>query len=484
MMIRNNDFKINNSPKIEPSLFTGVSCNSKAVKEGHLFVAIKGEKLDGHDFLDEAWERGARVAVVQTDIGNTSGIKKIIVPDTRVALAAIAAEYYSYPSRKLKVLGITGTNGKTTTSYLIRNILACSNEDSGLIGTISYRLGDRDIPATNTTPGPLELESMLAQMHSIGLRYCVMEVSSHALDQHRVDGIEFSGAVFTNLTPEHLDYHKDMGSYFNAKLKLFQNLSPDSFAVLNADDEYGARIKKLADSNVITFGIDNKADVMASSIKLSLEGIQAIITAPKWDFTVTSKLLGRHNVYNILGSVGAGMGLGLTSDAIKSGIEGLQGVPGRLEIIDCGQPFKVFVDYAHTPDALEKLLAALRPLVSGRIILVFGCGGDRDRTKRPLMGRVAARFADTVILTSDNPRSESPESIIREIEDGLTGSINWTKEIDRAEAIKRGLSMALSGVSSDDAVVIAGKGHEVYQIFKDVTVPFDDRDVVRKILSR
>ena len=465
------------------------------MKEGHLFVAIKGEKLDGHDFLDEAWERGARVAIVQTDRGNTSGIKKIIVPDTRVALAEIAAEYYSYPSHKLKVVGITGTNGKTTTSYLIRNILACSNEDSGLIGTISYRLGDRDIPATNTTPGPLELESMLAQMYSIGLRYCVMEVSSHALDQHRVDGIKFSGAVFTNLTPEHLDYHKNMGSYFNAKLKLFQNLSPDSFAVLNADDEYGTKIKKMTTSkpvrneflngsNVITFGIDNKADVMASSIKLSLEGIQAIITTPEWDFTMTSKLIGRHNVYNILGSIGTGMGLGLTSDAIRSGIEGLQGVPGRLEIVDCGQPFKVFVDYAHTPDALEKLLAALRPLVSGRIILVFGCGGDRDRTKRPLMGRVASKFADTVILTSDNPRSESPESIIREIEDGLTGSINWMKEIDRAEAIKRGLAMALSRASSDDAVVIAGKGHEVYQIFKDVTVPFDDRDVVRKILSR
>ena len=464
---------------LETQMITGVSCNSKAVKEGHLFVAIKGEKFDGHEFLNEAYERGARVAIVETGNGDTPGIKKVKVADTRIALAAIAAEYYCHPSKRLKVVGITGTNGKTTTSYLVKNILSCSKEDAGLIGTISYKIGQRDIPATNTTPGPLELQSLLAQMGSLGLHYCIMEVSSHALEQHRVDGINFSGAAFTNLTPEHLDYHKDMESYFNAKLKLFQNLSPDSFAVLNVDDEYGKRITGLTQAKAITFGLKNKADIMGSSIRLSLEGIQVAIRTPEGDFTVDSKLIGAHNVHNILAATGIGIGLGLGLEGIKKGIEGLKGVPGRLEAVDCGKPFKVFVDYAHTPDALEKLLLALKPLVQhGKLILIFGCGGDRDRMKRPLMGKVAARLSDILILTSDNPRSEEPQAIIGEIENGINGSCHYMKEVDRLEAIKRGLSIA----SQDDIVVIAGKGHEVYQIFKDVTVPFDDRDVVKKIL--
>ncbi len=455
----------------------GIACDSKAIREGYLFIAVPGTKTDGHKFVSEAVDRGAVAVVIQKDVVLADGIPKIYVSDSRGALAKIASEFYGRPSEKIKCIGITGTNGKTTISYLLDSILSTAGHKVGTVGTISYRIGQRVIPATNTTPGPVELHNYMNEMVRNSFDYAVLEVSSHSLDQRRVEGIKFLIGIFTNLTGEHLDYHKTTDEYFNAKAKLFEGLDDDSHAVINFDDEWGRALLKRSKGKITTYGVKSDAHFRAEEVNLSLDGTKFVIDMPSGRAKIDTKLIGLHNVYNITASIAASVCLRFPLDLIKVGVESLTSVPGRLEAIVCGQPFKVFVDYAHTDDALYNVLSALRPLISKRIIVVFGCGGERDSTKRPRMGRVASRYADYVVVTSDNPRGEEPESIAKEIEAGIE-----TKEyviiLDREQAIRDALSKAKSG----DCVLIAGKGHEPYQVFKNTIVPFDDREVVRKLL--
>jgi len=455
----------------------GIACDSKAIKNGYLFIAVPGTKLDGHNFAGEAVERGAVAVVVQKDVVLADGIPKIYVKDSRYALAKIANEFYGKPSEKIKCIGITGTNGKTTISYLMDSILSASGYKVGIIGTVNYRIGQRVIPATNTTPGPIELHNFISEMVQHSFDYSVIEISSHSLDQRRVEGIKFEVGIFTNLSGDHLDYHKTLDEYFNAKAKLFEGLDKDSYAVINVDDEWGKKLLKRSKGKITTYGIKTNAMFIATQIDLSLGGTKLVVQTPNGRTNINTKLIGLHNVYNITASIAAGACLGIPFDLIKDGVENLTSVPGRLEAIDCGQPFKVFVDYAHTDDALHNVLSALRPLISKRIIVAFGCGGERDRTKRPRMGRVAGELADFIVVTSDNPRSEEPESIAQEIATGIEMK-DYTIILDRAEAIKEALSRAKEG----DCVLIAGKGHEPYQVLKNTTVAFDDREVTKKIL--
>ena len=455
----------------------GIACDSKAVNKDYLFVAVCGTKTDGHKFANEALERGAVAVVIEKDILLGDGIAKIYVKDSRAALARIANEFYGRPAEKLRCVGITGTNGKTTISYLMDSIVSAAGHKAGLIGTINYRIGERIIPATNTTPGPVELYNFMSKMLQDSIDHLVMEVSSHSLDQRRVEGIGFAAAIFTNLTGDHLDYHKTMEEYFEAKAKLFEGLDSDSYGIINIDDEWGRKLLRRSKCRVMTYGTKQGADFLAGGIELSLNGTGFIIDTPDGRVKVDTKLIGLHNVYNITASVAAGAALGFSPEAIKRGIENVRAVPGRLEAIDCGQPFKVFVDYAHTDDALYNVLSALRPLISERMIVVFGCGGDRDKTKRPRMGKVAGKLADLIIVTSDNPRGEDPKMITDEIVVGIE-SANYRVIVDRMQAIGQALSAARAG----DCVLIAGKGHETYQVLKNTTVAFDDREVARKIL--
>ncbi len=456
----------------------GIACDSKAVNKDYLFVAVPGTKTDGHKFVNEAVERGAVAVVIEREIPLDDGIAGICVKDSRTALARIANEFYGRPAEKLRCIGITGTNGKTTISYLMDSIVSAAGHKAGLIGTINYRIGERIIPATNTTPGPVELYNFMDKMLQNSIDHLVMEVSSHSLDQRRVEGIDFAAAIFTNLTGDHLDYHKTMDEYFDAKAKLFEGLGSGSYGIINTDDEWGRKLLRRSKGRIMTYGTKQGADFLTGGIRLSLSGAAFAINTPKGQIKIDTKLIGLHNVYNILAAVAAGAALDFPLEAVKRGVENVRAVPGRLEAIDCGQPFKVFVDYAHTDDALHNVLSALRPLIPGRMIVVFGCGGDRDKTKRPRMGKVAGSLADLVIVTSDNPRGEDPKTITDEIAAGIETK-NYTVVTDRAEAIRRSLSEAHDG----DCVLIAGKGHETYQVLKNTTVAFDDREIARKILS-
>ena len=450
--------------KIKDFEVRGLSSNSRNIQDNFVFVAIRGTHDDGHGFIQEAIDRGAKAVIVQCQV---SGIKcrdkkinLIKVKDTRKALAKLAASFNGYPSSKIKVIGITGTNGKTTVSYLIEAILTEAGKACGVIGTVNYRFKDKLIPAKNTTPGPIELQSMLADMLREGIDYAVMEVSSHALSQQRTEGVNFHSAIFTNLTQDHLDYHKTMQDYFQAKLKLFQDLSASSLAIINNDDEYGKKIKKLTPAKIVTYGIKDNADIMDKDIK------------------VKPKLIGRHNLYNILAAFAWAEEEGIDLEVIKSALHKFNFVPGRLERIDFSGNFSVFVDYAHTEDALGNVIKALRHLKPNRIIVVFGCGGERDRKKRPKMARVVSTLADFAIITNDNPRSEDPQKIIEEIKKGMKND-NFFVIPERFEAIRKSLSLAESG----DIILIAGKGHENYQILKDKVIPFDDREAVRECLK-
>lgn len=457
-----------------------VSCDSRSVGPGGLFVAVRGYSQDGHKFIDTAIKNGAKVIVAEDDFIAPEGIVKILTNDTRSALVVIADNFYGHPSMKLKMVGITGTNGKTTITYIIESIVRSSGKHAGVIGTINYRLKGKVLPSKNTTPGPLELQAILSEMARGGIGYSVMEVSSHSLDQGRVDRVLFDVGIFTNITSDHMDYHKTKSNYFKAKKKLFNKLKKAGTAVLNADDRKVASLKRSLRKKVVTYGIKNKADVSARDVKLSMHGTSFTVRTSKGEFAIRTKLIGMHNVSNILASVAAALSLGIKKDAIVKGVEAVSSVPGRLEGVDAGQPFKVFVDYAHTEDALYNILSLLRRVARNRIVTVFGCGGNRDRTKRPLMGRVACEFSDHVIITSDNPRFEEPRSIIEEIELGVKGTFsNYDVVSDRREAIGK----ALRSAAKDDIVVIAGKGHEDYQIIKDKVMPFDDREVARNILK-
>jgi len=459
----------------------GLSCNSGDVSDGFVFVAISGTCEDGHKFIDDAINRGAEAVVVNGSWFMVHGAQKIpciVVDDTRKALAKLAAVFYGNPSDKIKVVGVTGTNGKTTITYLIEAILQEAGFHPGVIGTVNYRFGGEVMPSNNTTPGPLELQRMFSAMLDAGCDYVVMEVSSHALHQDRVEGVNFHSAIFTNLTQDHLDYHRTIEDYFQAKSRLFKNLLPSAYAVVNNDDKHGKTVASFTKAEVLTYGIDNDARIKAENIKFGIASTQFNVSGQRIDLKINSQLIGRHNVYNILASIAWALKDGIKPQIIKSALEKFSCVPGRLELIKSDNGFSVFVDYAHTDDALFNVIKSLRQVSSGRIIVVFGCGGDRDKSKRPKMGRVVTELADMAIITSDNPRSEVPQAIIDDIKRGIEKD-NYCVVSDRREAIKKSLDSALSG----DIVLIAGKGHEDYQIIGGLRQHFDDREVVKKCLK-
>ena len=458
----------------------GISCDSKKISENFIFVAIKGNNADGHRFIKEAIDRGAKAVILQSTEYRaqiTEKISFIAVEDTRKALAKLAREFYGNPSSKIKIIGITGTNGKTTVSYLIEAVLKEAGRSPAVIGTVNYRFKDKVSPSKNTTPPPIELQSMLAQMQKEDIDYAIMEVSSHALDQSRTEGIDFHSAIFTNLTQDHLDYHKTLENYFQVKAKLFKNIDSRSFAVINNDDAYGRRLKELTLGQIITYGIENQSDIMAKDIKCDISHMEFLIKIDKQEIEFKTRIIGCYNVYNILATLSWALKEGIDLSIIKSVMEKFYLVPGRLERIDFKGDFSIFVDYAHTEDALRNVIKTLKQLSSNRVIVVFGCGGERDKTKRPKMGYVVSELADYAIITNDNPRSEDPKIIAGDIKKGIRKT-NFCVILNRKEAIKKSLSMAKSG----DIVLIAGKGHENCQILKDRIVHFDDREVVRECL--
>jgi UDP-N-acetylmuramoyl-L-alanyl-D-glutamate--2,6-diaminopimelate ligase len=401
------------------------------------------------------------------------------VDEPKKFLRQIALRFFDNPSKKVRTIGITGTNGKTTITYLLESILKANQQLSAVIGTVNYRIAGQVFPSKNTTPGFLDNQSNLRNLADQKIPYCVMEVSSHALHQGRVDGIDFVSAVFSNLTQDHLDYHKDMESYFKAKAILFENLNSQAAGIVNVDDVYGARLLGMSKAVNVTYGIKSIADVRAVHIQHSLKGVGCDIVFPNGAISIHSRLIGEHNIYNILAASACAYKEGVALAQIRQGIQDLVCVPGRLEPVDQGQGFDVFIDYAHTPDGLINVLKALRTVSSNKIILVFGCGGDRDKIKRPLMGQAACELADYSIVTSDNPRSEDPRMITEDVRAGFSKA-NYEVIVDRKEAIARALLMA----QAREIVLIAGKGHENYQIFKDRTIEFNERVIVQDLLQR
>lgn len=459
----------------------GVTYSSKSVQSGYIFAALKGEKSDGHDFIEEALDKGA-VAILSEEKKPQDFSKNwICVNDTREALALSSVNFYSHPSRKLKVTGITGTKGKTTVTYLLEQIAKKAHYNPGIIGTISYRSSNMKIPAQRTTPEAPDIQRMLKEMLDQGGTHCFIEVSSHSLELKRVLGTEFDVSVFTNLSGEHLDYHQSMERYFEAKKKLFFLGSNKRTAVINSDDDWGKKLISQLSIDVITYGLESPALVHTDGYTFTTQGIDLVVKYPNGKMTISSPLLGKPNLYNILASISVSLALGIPEKAIKQGIASLHYVPGRFEKIDNSLGLHIFVDYAHTDDALKNLLETARELSRKRIILVFGAGGDRDKTKRPRMGEVAGSLADWTIVTSDNPRSEYPMAIISDIEKGIkkTGFKKYQIQPNRKLAIKKALSIAQKG----DYVLVAGKGHEDYQIIKDKIYPFDDVVVIKDILK-
>ncbi len=459
---------------------TQVTADSRSVRPGALFVAVRGNAADGHRFIPQALARGASAILTEESVELPPGVFPLKVDSTRRFLGPLAHAFEGSPSRSLKVLGVTGTKGKTTVTWWIHHLLEQANIPCGLIGTLCSRLGSEKRVSENTTPGAVSLQALLAEMVERHLKVCAMEVSSHALEQNRTDGIRFRCAIFTNLAPEHLDYHGDLEAYFLAKQRLFKGLDREAAAVLNQDDPRWESLRARTAARIVTYGLRGSADWSADRIRSSLRGISCRLLTPEGTFPARFSLVGRHNLENLLAALAGLSAAGFPAEAMLKGISTFEGVPGRLERIEAGQPFPVFVDYAHTEGALRRVLQELRAADPRRILTVFGCGGDRDRTKRPRMGRAAAELSDRVIVTSDNPRSEEPEAIAREITAGMTGSrAPWEICLDRREAIRR----ALESADSTWIVLIAGKGHETGQIFSDRTVPFDDRSVVREILG-
>jgi UDP-N-acetylmuramoyl-L-alanyl-D-glutamate--2,6-diaminopimelate ligase len=468
---------IHGDPAIE---VVDVTHDSRRAGPGSLFVAIRGLVKDGNEFAEAARRKGA-VAVCSERPPAAEGTW-VRVADAREALAVLAAAILGDPARSLELVGVTGTNGKTTTAYLLDSALRAAGETVGLVGTVEYRVGNRIAEAVRTTPESSDLHAFLREMVDAGCRRAVLEVSSHSLALKRVHGLEFRVAVFTNLTRDHLDYHGDMDAYFAAKRILFEHhLRADGHAVVNLDDDRGADVLAACRGRAWTYSLENpKADLLAEDLRLSLDGTRFRARTPAGALEVETHLVGAFNVQNTLAALGAGLALGVPPDAVRRGIAALRGVPGRMERVLAGQDFTVLVDYAHTDDALRSLLETVRALKPRRVVTVFGCGGDRDRTKRPLMGAVAARLSDVVVLTSDNPRSEPPEAILEDIRRGIPAAAETLVILDRRDAIARALEMGGEGV----VVVIAGKGHEPYQVLRDRTVPFDDRQVARDVLAR
>ncbi|MGI9534927.1 MAG: UDP-N-acetylmuramoyl-L-alanyl-D-glutamate--2,6-diaminopimelate ligase [Thermodesulfobacteriota bacterium] len=469
---------------------TGITSNSKQVQNGYLFCAIRGDNVDGHDFIQNAINSGAS-SILLEDVPEdlSENITYIKVDNTREDTAYIASNYYLNPSNDLTLAGVTGTNGKTTITYIVDAIWREENKSTGIIGTIENRYAGKTIDSSMTTPDSIELTKLLFDMKGCGVSAVCMEVSSHALDKNRVDGCHFDCTVFTNLTQDHLDYHTSIENYFSSKKKLFTKILKNSskknkFAVINIDDDYGKSIYMELGDNAVSYSVlSNDADIWAENYKITQEGIRADIITSEGKLNLRSNLIGLHNLYNLLASVSLTLKLGTPMSAIESAVSKNIIIPGRLEKIENNLGYEVLVDYAHTPDALKNVLNALIPLKKNNIITVFGCGGDRDRDKRPLMGQIAAQLSDYVIITSDNPRSEDPEKIIDEIENGTKSlsspNNNYITIVDRENAIKKSIEIA----GKNDIVLIAGKGHEDYQIIGNKRLDFDDREIVRKYLG-
>jgi UDP-N-acetylmuramyl-tripeptide synthetase len=497
-----------NSPDCE---IRSIHYRAQEVKPGGLFVAIKGQTADGHDFVGQALKKGAVAVVVQkepgqlsiSEAGSETGHENQIiiqVRDTRIALAELAACFYDNPTEHMCLIGITGTNGKTTVAYLIESILLTAGFKVGVIGTINYRYTGKTFPNPMTTPESLDLQRILSEMRQAGVTHAVLEASSHALDLYRVKGCRFDIAVFTNLSQDHLDFHGDMQSYWSSKKRLFTEYLIDRSqkesvaAVINCDDPRGRELTQIMSVKVIKTGSDPACEIMAETSRYELVGTNGRVSTPRGSFDFKTALVGIHNVENILSASGVAAALDLAPDTIQAGIEALTAIPGRLESIENSSGRFVYVDYAHTPDALENAVSALKAIAPARIICVFGCGGDRDREKRPLMGNIAARLCDLAVVTSDNPRSEDPAAIIDQILPGInrtqaehyaaqdlkSGFVKkgYTVEPDRRRAIE----LAISVSRPDDAVLIAGKGHETYQILGNTTIDFDDREEARRVL--
>lgn len=461
------------------------------VQAGDCFVAMRGAKADGHEYIGQAVERGAVAIVAARPVELPPRVTGIVVPDTRRALAMLSVAFFGDPSSSMALVGVTGTNGKTTITYLLEAMCARAGMETGVIGTVAYRYGGQVQPALHTTPESYDLQRLLARMRDGGVRACALEVSSHALVQERVTGCHFDAAIFTNLTPEHLDYHADMEGYFEAKALLFERLlatagKAGACAVINADDAYGQALIRRCPVPVVRYGLQAHAEVRGEGLVCDADGLRMDIQTPNGNVPCRSHLCGRFNALNILGSVAAAIHLGIPPEALAAAIEGLQGVPGRFESIANDRGVLALVDYAHTPDALDNVLAHARELARGKVIAVFGCGGDRDRAKRPLMGRVVGRLADVAVVTSDNPRTEDPEAIIAEILPGLRDVAvpyrhgrGYEVMPDRRAAIARAVAVACAG----DVIVVAGKGHEDYQIVGTIRQHFDDREELRKALT-
>jgi UDP-N-acetylmuramoyl-L-alanyl-D-glutamate--2,6-diaminopimelate ligase len=466
--------------------------DSRQAATGSVFVALRGLQADGTAFARDALTRGAIAIFAETPAPAGVTVPWLQVADARLVLAALSSEFFGRPSERLSLVGITGTNGKTTTSYLLASIFEAAGIRCGRIGTIGYRIGTREYEAPRTTPEAPELQRMLRDMIAQGCGACVMEVSSHALQLRRADFLKFSCGIFTNLTRDHLDFHRDMEEYFAAKRRLFEVLSDDAIGVTNVDDPRGSELAGLI-RRPVTYAIDAPADVKPGPISFTLDGLAFDARTPRGVVRIQSRLVGRPNAYNILAAVAAATALDLPITAIESGITALGAVPGRFQVVSSADDdVRVVVDYAHTDDALKNLLETARPLATGRVLTVFGCGGDRDKTKRPLMGAVAARLSDVVIVTSDNPRSEKPEQIIEDIQRGIVLPADRTAPggrgpkatpslaiVDRKAAIERAVRDARGG----DLVLIAGKGHEKYQVIGDRTLPFDDVEIARAALA-
>ncbi len=461
----------------------GVSADSRSIRPGELFVAIRGEKADGWTHAGEAAARGASAVVSDRPAPEGFPLPWVRVGEPRRALGRLAARIAGEPAEKLVLAGVTGTNGKTTTAMVIESILARRYGRSGFIGTVGYSTGRRELPAGQTTPEAPLLQELLAEMVGAGIPAAAMEVSSHALALDRVEGCRFDVAVFTNLTRDHLDFHGDLESYFAAKRRLFGLRKPGAAAVVNADDPWGRRLAAEVDPPVVTCSSERAAaSVRAEDVRCSLAGTSLDVVLTDGRLPVSSPLLGRFNADNLLAAAAAGLSLGVSGEDIAAGCAAVVRVPGRLERVEAGQPYTILVDYAHTEDALRRLLLAVRDLTDCKIVLVFGCGGDRDRGKRAPMGKVAGSLADIAIATSDNPRSEDPEAILAEIEQGLaaSGATKYLKIPDRREAIRTAIDLANPGT----VIVIAGKGHERVQVIGDRSIPFDDREVAAEYASR
>jgi UDP-N-acetylmuramoyl-L-alanyl-D-glutamate--2,6-diaminopimelate ligase len=461
---------------------TSIENDSRKVQEGSLFICIKGFTADGHDYAEAAAKNGAAAILAEQKL--SLSIPVLQVKDTNRAMAVLADAFYGHPTKKLKLIGITGTNGKTTTSHLIEKIFSKANLKTGLIGTMYTKVADEIIETKNTTPDSLILQKSFNKMIRSGVRLAVMEVSSHALDMGRVHGCDYDVAVFTNLTQDHLDYHKTMDKYLRAKSLLFSQLGntfnplKPKFAVLNADDPSSVIFQKSTAAHVVTYGVDHDADIRAKNLRMTASGTLFVLEISGQEYPINLQLIGKFSVYNALASIAASLVSGLQIDSIIRAIEEIKGVPGRFELVDAGQNFTVIVDYAHTPDSLENVLRTIQQFAKKRIFVIVGCGGDRDRSKRPVMACIACRYGTDPIFTSDNPRSEDPLTILKEMETGVKGE-KYLVQPDRRTAILTAIKQA----EEDDVILIAGKGHETYQIIGNQIYDFDDRIVAMEAIE-